>query len=192
MMRTTLFPALLLALPLGLVACKGDTVVKIDPQTKTDLDNCTAEQKKLKDQIAQLQEENAKLMTNKATAEIVVTIENEILKVKPGQPGQVRPIDDKQTVAASQEFIDLVRKSRGSIQKCYEQALKKTTGLQSKTITLTISANFTPKGEYQAARFAPSLGDTFDNCMSAIAKKWTLKERSPVMSFSAPVSLTPS
>lgn len=189
MMRTTLA---FLLLGLGLVACKGDTVVKIDPQTKTDLDNCVAEQKKLKDQISQLQEENTKLLTNKSTSEVVVTIEGEALKVKPGLPGQVRPIDDKQAAAASQEFIDLVRKSRGSIQKCYEQALKKTTGLQQRTITLTVSANFTPKGEYQNARFSPSLGDTFDSCMSAIAKKWTLTERSPAMSFVTQVSLTPS
>jgi hypothetical protein len=173
-------------------ACKGDTVVKIDPQTKKDLDDCAANTKNDKALIASLQEENAKLQTKQTTAEILVTIEGANFTVKPGKPGDVRPVDDKVAAAASKEFIDVVRKSRGAIQKCYEQALKKTTGLQTKTITLTVSASFATSGAYQTAKFAPSLGDTFDNCIRAVATNWKLPQNSPAMTFQTQVSLTPS
>ncbi|MEO8701665.1 MAG: hypothetical protein ABI867_16585 [Kofleriaceae bacterium] len=172
--------------------CKGDTVVKVDPQTKKDLDDCVANSKNDKALIASLQEENAKLQTKQTSSEILVTIEGTALTVKPGKPGDVRPLDDKAAAAASKEFIDVVRKSRGAIQKCYEQALKKTTGLQTKTITLTVSASFAGSGAYQNSKFAPSLGDTFDNCMQAVATKWTLPQNSPAMTFQTQVSLTPS
>jgi len=173
-------------------ACKGDTVVKIDPQTKTELDNCLEDNKAKKALITSLQEENTRLQTKQTGSEIVVTIEGNALTVKPGKPGEVRPIDDKAAAAASTQFLDVVRKSRGAIQKCYEQALKKTTGLQTKTVTLTVSASFAQSGAYQNAKFAPSLGDTFDNCIRAVATKWTLPQNSPAMTFQTQVSLTPS
>lgn len=193
MMRTThlaVFGAV------ALVACKGETVVKIDPATQTSLDNCKKdfdEQKKL---IATLQEQNTQLQGKQPVAgELVVTIEGDILKIKPSQGGGTPvgpPPDNKAALAASTEFLNVVRKSRGAIQKCYEQALKKTTGLQSKTVTLTVSASFSQQGAYKNANFSPSLGDTFDTCIRAVASKWVLPQNSPAMTFQAQVSLTPS
>ncbi len=177
---------------LGSTGCKGDTVTKPDPATQTALDACL-EAKKEKDKlIASLQEENTRLQTKQTSAEIVVTIEGNALTVKPGKPGEVRPIDDAAAATASKEFIDVVRKSRGAIQKCYEQALKKTTGLQTKTVTLTVSASFANSGSYKNASFSPSLGDTFDTCIRAVAAKWVLPVNSPAMTFQTQVSLTPS
>jgi hypothetical protein len=188
------FVTSLVALALGTGAgCKGDTVIKPDPQTQAELERCLklkAEQEKLiKDEEA----ENARLMREKGTAaEIVVSIEGNLLTVKPGGPGEVRPIDDKAVGEASKEFFNVVAKSRGAIQKCYEQALKKNTGLQAKTVTLSVSASFSSSGQFKSSNFAPSLGDTFDNCIRTVASKWTLPTTSPAMTFKAQVSLTPS
>jgi len=99
---------------------------------------------------------------------------------------------DEATAAASQEFLDLVAKSRGAIQKCYTLALKKRSDLQARTITLTVSATFAQSGAYHDASFSPSLGDVFDSCMKTLAAKWALPANSPAMTFRAPVSLTPS
>jgi hypothetical protein len=132
-------------------------------------------------------------MRDKGTIpEIVVSIEGNLLTVKPGGPGEVRPIDDKAVGEASKEFFNVVAKSRSAIQKCYEQALKKNTGLQAKTVTLSVSASFSSSGQFKSSNFAPSLGDTFDNCIRTVASKWTLPTSSPAMTFKAQVSLTPS
>jgi hypothetical protein len=176
---------------LALGACKGETVVKADPQTAQDLDACKKNLDEKDKRIAALQDENSALM-RKGGSEIVVSIEGNALTVRPGKPGEVRPIDDKATAAASKEFLNVVAKSRGAIQKCYEQALKKNTGLQAKTVTLTVSASFSQQGAYQSSNFAPSLGDTFDACIKTVASHWVLPTNSPAMTFKAQVSLTPS
>jgi len=178
---------------LGLGACKGETVTKPDPQTQQDLDACKknmAEKDKL---IKDIEEENARLMRGSGSgSEIVVSIEGNALTVRPGKPGEVRPIDDRAAAAASKEFLDVVAKSRGAIQKCYEQALKKNTGLQARTVTLTVSASFSQAGAYRTSSFAPSLGATFDDCIQNVARRWVLPTSSPAMTFKAQVSLTPS
>jgi hypothetical protein len=184
--------AVLLVLATG-SGCKGDTVVKTDPQAKDDLERCAKDKAEKDKLIKAVEDENARLMREKSTgAEIVVSIEGNLLTVKPGAPGEVRPIDDKAVSEASKEFFSVVAKSRGAIQKCYEQALKKNTGLQARTVTLSVSASFATSGQFKSSNFAPSLGDTFDNCIRTVASKWTLSTTSPAMTFKAQVSLTPS
>jgi hypothetical protein len=186
--------AILLPTMLAL-GCKGETVAKDNPDTIRDLDICRKTLEESKKLAQALQDENARLMRGSGTGnEIVVAIEGNMMTVRPAKPGETRPIDDKVVAAASKEFEDLVHKSRGAIQKCYEQVLKKDTALQARTVTLTVSATFTGQGAYQNSSFhaTQNLGDTFDNCMKTIAQKWALPQNSQTMTFKAQVSLTPS
>ena len=176
----------------AMLGCKGETVVKDNPDTVRDLDSCKKNLDEKNKLVQALQDENASLMRGGGPNEIVVAIEGNALTVRPGKPGTTPPIDDKVAAAASKEFLNVVEKSRGAIQKCYEQALKKNTGIQAKTITLTVSASFNAQGAYQTSAFSPSLGDTFDNCIKTVASKWALPQNSPAMTFKASVSLTPS
>lgn len=191
MSRNTIMILLSSALVIG---CKGETVVKPDPETERELDICKKTLEENKKLAQALQDENARLMRGSEGSEIVVALEGNLFTVRPGKPGQTRPIDDKVVAAASKEFYDLVAKSRGSIQKCYEQVLKKDTNLQARTVTLTVQATFTGQGAYQSSSFhaSQSLGDTFDSCMKQIASKWTLPTNAQTMTFKAQVSLTPS
>lgn len=195
MTRSPFVVSLIPLLPLALVVvvgCKGEKVIEPDPQTKAELEQCMRDKAEKDKLIKAVETESARLMREKATgAEIVVSIEGNALTVRPGQPGETRPLDDKAIGAASQEFLNVVARSRGAIQKCYEQALKKNTGLQARTVTLSVSASFA-SGQYKNANFAPSLGDTFDACIRTVASKWTLPQSSPAMTFKAQVSLTPS
>jgi hypothetical protein len=173
--------------------CKGETIIKPDPQTQSDLDQCKKNMEEKDKLIKAEEEENAMLRRGQGSgAEIVVSIEGNALTVRPGAPGVVRPIDDKAAAAASKEFLDVVARSRGAIQKCYEQALKKNTGLQARTVTLTVSASFAQSGAYRDSQFTPSIDPTFDMCIKTVASKWALPTNSPAMSFKAQVSLTPS
>jgi hypothetical protein len=176
----------------ALAGCKGETVTKPDPQTAQDLQNCKQNGAEKDKAIQALQDENAELMKKQSGGEIVVTIEGNALKVQPYKGPGTPPVDEKVAAQASTEFINMVAKSRGAIQKCYEQALKKNTGLQARTVPLTVSASFTSNGAYRDSSFAPSLGDTFDNCIKTVASHWQLPTNSPAMTFRATVTLTPS
>jgi hypothetical protein len=194
MTRTSIATTLIVLVTLGTVAgCKGDRVIQPDPKTQADLDQCLKD-KAEKDKLIKAEEdENAALMREKGSGkEIVVALEGNLMTVKPGAPGEVRPIDDKVVGEAAKQFQNVVERSRGAIQKCYEQALKKNTGLQARTVSLAVSASFSSTGSYQTSSFAPSLGDAFDNCIKTVATKWALPTNSPAMTFKATVSLTPS
>ena len=193
MTRTSIATTLTVLVTLGTVAgCKGDKVIQPDPKTQAELERCLKE-KADKDKLIKAEEdENAALMREKSSGkEIVVAIEGNLMTVKPGAPGEVRPIDDKVVGEAAKQFQNVVERSRGAIQKCYEQALKKDTGLQARTVTLSVSASFT-SGQFKGSNFAPSLGDAFDACIRTVASKWTLPPSAPAMTFKAQVSLTPS
>ena len=190
MTRSTTVILVSTALVLG---CKGETVVKDNPDTLNALDICKKTLDEKNKLVAAIQDENARLMRGTgAGGEIIVAIEGNALTVRPGKPGEVHAIDDKQAAVASKEFLDVVAKSRGAIQKCYEQALKKQPNLQAKTVTLTVSASFSTAGSFQNSSFSPSLGDSFDSCIKTVASKWALPTNSPAMTFKAQVSLTPS
>jgi hypothetical protein len=193
MTRTSIATTLTVLVTLGTVAgCKGDKVIQPDPKTQAELDRCLKD-KADKDKLIKAEEdENAALMREKSSGkEIVVAIEGNLMTVKPGAPGEVRPIDDKVVGEAAKQFQNVVERSRGAIQKCYEQALKKDTGLQARTVTLSVSASFT-SGQFKGSNFAPSLGDAFDACIRTVASKWTLPPSAPAMTFKAQFSLTPS
>ena len=193
MTRTSIATTLTVLVTLGTVAgCKGDKVIQPDPKTQADLDQCLKDKAEKEKLIKSEEDENAALMREKSSGkEIVVAIEGNLLTVKPGAPGEVRPIDDKVVGEAAKQFQNVVERSRGAIQKCYEQALKKDTGLQARTVTLSVSASFT-SGQFKGSNFAPSLGDAFDACIRTVASKWTLPPSAPAMTFKAQVSLTPS
>ncbi len=177
-----------------LCACKGETKTVPDPQTLADLDACRKNGDE-KDKLIKAMQDEADLARKAAGSggEITVVIEGNALTVKPGVQGAAPPpVDPKIAAAASKEFLDLVAKSRGGIQKCYEQALKKNTGLQAKTVTLTVTASFGNSGAYKDSSFSPMIDSTFDTCMKTIAGKWVLPTNSPAMNFKAQVSLTPS
>lgn len=185
-------------LGLGLSAgCKGKTKYQDTKETTEKLASLETQLKDKDTYIQKLRDENAELQRGGVVSdsEWLFTIEGDalVLKAKPSGGGGPA-IDDATATAMSNQFLDLVSKSRGSIQKCYEQALKKDSNLQSKTVTLTVSATFSNQGAYQSSSFNASanLGDVFDNCMKQIAQKWALPQNSPAMTFKAQVSLTPS
>lgn len=180
-------------LAVGLAGCKGETTFKDNPDTLGKLDNCTKAQGEKDKLIKDYEAEIARLQRDAKTAgEISIAFENDVLTVKAPRPGTAPPIDEKQAAAASKQFIDLVQRSRGSIQRCYVQALKKDSSLQARTITLTVVASFADSGALRSTSFSPSLGGEFDGCMTTVASKWSMPTNTPAMSFRAPVSLTPS
>ncbi|HUQ07655.1 MAG TPA: hypothetical protein VM261_34410 [Kofleriaceae bacterium] len=176
-------------------ACKSPPA-KDKPETLAKLSDCESKVAALADKdrlIQQYEAEIARLKLEGGAQEFVFTIEGDALAVKKRPQGAGGPpVDDKTAAAMSQNFIDVVNKSRGAIQKCYEQALKKNTGLQAKTITLIVSASFASSGAYARSTFRPPLGDAFDGCMKGVATRWKLPAASQGMTFQATVSLSPS
>jgi hypothetical protein len=181
----------------ALAACKGETVYKDKQDTIDQLAALKKQHDADADTIKGLNDQVAACKLGQAQpgtpGDVVVTIEGDMVKIKPGhgQP-QGASVDDATTAKESQAFLDMVKGSRGAIQKCYEQALKKNSGLQARTISLKLSASFKASGEYANSDFNPSLGDVFDGCMHTVAARWKMPSAPAGMTFQASFSLTPS
>jgi len=192
-------PSLAIGVALVLLAggagCKGSTTVKDNPETLKRLDDLST---KLKDKDAYIKTLEADVAACKLAGananEFVVTIQGDALEVKARPTGSGGPsVSDAVAVELSQKFIELVRKSRGQIQKCYEQALKKNASLQARTISLTVTARYGATGDVTKSSFRPdSLGSAFDACMQGVAKSWKLPAEASGMSFQSTVTLSPS
>lgn len=194
-MSISRLPVILTAAAVLAAGCSGKTEVRDNPDTLAKLKSCETERdnkasliKQYEDQIAQLQR------ATPAGGEILVTIEGTALSVKPHTGGGTgpAPIDDATAAKQSQAFLDLVSRSRGAIQKCYEQALKKNSALQARSISLKLSASFSAAGDFARSSFNPSLGDVFDTCMRTVAGKWKMPAAPAPMTFQANVSLSPT
>lgn len=187
--------ATLLALVASVAACKSPAP-KDKPETIARLTDCEERLAKLAEKdklIATYEGEIARLKLESGGQEFRLAIEGDALVVKARPQGSGgAPIDDKLAAELSSKFIDVVNKSRGSIQKCYEQALKKNDSLQARTISLKVSASFSAAGEYVRASFSPPLGDVFDACIKNVAARWKLPPASQGMTFQATVSLSPT
>jgi hypothetical protein len=197
MTRRLLVPALALALIAALAACKGKTTYKDKPETVEAL-------KKLQGQVdadKQLLDAQTQRLADcelaKTTGdEVTITLAGDEIKISgKGPNAQANPDDgagDAKDAELFAAFLNLVEKSKGSIKKCYQNALKKDARLQAKTIPIKLSASFAASGKITKSNFTPSISETFDGCMRSMASTWKLPAAPKATSFTAPISLTPT
>lgn len=186
-------PSLAVALVLAAAACKGETTYKDTPETVTKLGNLQKSITEKDKLIGDLEARVASLERGGGgvPGEIVLTIEGDALKIVAGGRGGKPMLDDAASMALGQKFLDILQRSRGAIQKCYEGALKKNNALQGRTISLKITASFAASGAFQSVSFN-GLGDPFDPCLRAVAAKWTLPAGAAPQRVQGSVSLTPT
>ncbi len=201
-LRARVVPRLMLIAALAVVAtaagCKK-TVTKDSEATLQKLKDLEAQLADKDTYIQKLRDENAELQRGgspvPADGEWVFTIEGDalVIKARPsGGGGGGGDVDDGTATKLSEQFITMVQRSRGSIQKCYEQALKKSTGLQARTVNLKVSASFSSSGAFSRVTFSPELPEIFDTCLRGVAGKWKMAGVPQVMTFQASVKLTPT
>src|SRR6266545_1233625 len=137
------FTALSLAAALG--ACKGKTTYKDDPETAKKLTDCENNLKEKQTYIATLE----KRLADGGDSTVVVNIEGEAMKISGKGPhertaGESGGPEDAKLYDA---FVAALRRSRGSIQKCYQNALKNNATLQARSVTLNIEVSYRTTGQ---------------------------------------------
>jgi hypothetical protein len=193
MQRSSLTLASLLVLGLGLApACKGKSEVRPDPQTVKERDDCTKALEDKKTYIASLEKQLADQQLAGAGT-VLVTIQGEAMQISGKGPheqaGESKgSADDAKLYEA---FVDSLKKSKGSIQKCYQAALKNNTALQARTVTLNIQVDYKTSGEVAKSAFEPRISEGFDQCMDSVAKRWNLPAMPRGVTFAYRQTLTP-
>jgi len=194
-MNRWLVVALGAAFAASLWACGKKEVKVPDPQTEADLVACRDKVGDQDELRSLLEKEIADLKLGSTTGdEVIVTIEGDIVTIKAGKgkgPNQGEPKGNAKDEALYDQFIARVKSSRGAIKKCYQNALKKDSKLQARTVSLNIQVNYLTSGKMSSATFNPRISPNFDTCMGSIAGRWTLPAAPRKVAFQTKMMLTP-
>ena len=188
--------AALAALAVAAVGCKGETKYRDNPETVTELQKCQNLANEKQKFITTLEGELAKLK-EKGGDEVVINISGDgTLKVSGGAgPTRASHPEDPAGNAADMDlykaFLAKVNGSKGSIKKCYQNALKKDSSLQANDIVLHITVKYHASGKVADVNFDKGISDTFTGCMEAVAGTWKLPSAPRAYTFKTPVTLTP-
>ncbi len=183
------------------VSCKGDTVYKDRQQT---LDKLAQTEKALEDRddtIKKLSATVTELRENGGEG-VVIKMEGPQAKGEPGAiieilgrgphgSGSRDPKGNAKDTELYKAFIAKVKGSRGSIKKCYENALKKRTDLQNRSIMVAISVDYRTTGAVSGAHVQPHVTPGFDRCVRTVAQRWKLPAMPKVATFNYSQKLTP-
>lgn len=181
-----------LALALSVAACKGKETVKADPQTLKDKEDCLKALEDKKTYIASLEKQIADLQLAGSSG-VLVTIQGEAMQISGKGPHQQagEPAGSADDAKLYEAFVASLKKSRGSIQKCYQAALKNNTQLQARTVTLNIQVDYKTSGSVAKSGFEPKISEGFDQCMEAVARRWDLPAMPRSVTFAYRQTLTP-
>lgn len=192
-MNRTLVASTLVAL-LVAPGCKGETVVKDNPETTNKLNACESNLKEKEEYIKSLEARVTELEGGEGN--VVVNIEGEAMEITAG--GDKGPHARSGTPKGSakdaelyESFVKSLKRSRGAIKKCYQGALKKNTAIQARTITLDIAVDYKTSGAVSSATFNPRISSQFNSCMRTVADKWKLPAMPRAVSFNYKQTLTP-
>ena len=182
----------LISLCIALCACKGETKIQDSPETLRDLDDCRKNRTEKDKYIKQLEERLAEHQLKEANEELIVTIEGNNITLK-GKDGSSPPSTGGRAPKREHitSFVKQVQASRGLMQRCYQNVLKKDSSLQARPVNMNIQVRFTATGKVGRATFRPSISNSFAQCMSAVAKKWQVPGAPSGVVFQQPITLTP-
>ena len=175
------------------VGCKGEPQIQPDPETLKQLEACQQLAGQKDDYIKDLEKRLAELEMNGGGDAVVVNIEGEAMKITGKGPNRRagKPRGETDGTKLYEAFVASLKRSRGGIQKCYQNALKKNSSLQARTVTLKINVNYRVNGAVKSATFNPRISSEFDQCMGGITKRWTLPAMARAVTFNYKQTLTP-
>lgn len=193
--------ALTIGLPLAIAGCKGETKEVDRPETMTKLKLCE-DNLKAKVEYANSLNDRIDILEKSGTTTapagddgVVVTIEGEVMTITGGKSngpsGPKVPKGNAKDEELYAAFIKQVKRSRGSIKKCYQAALKKDSRLSTKTISLNIGVNYKTSGKVKSASFSPNVSAQFNSCMKGVANKWGIPAMPRSVTFNYKQTLTP-
>lgn len=179
--------------------CGTKTKIQENPETRENLNKCEANLKEKVAYINTLNERITALESGTNTPEegaVVVTIDGEVMKITAGKDkgpykGTGDPKGNANDADLYKAFVSQLKRSRGSIKKCYQHALKKNSALSARTVTLNIGVDYKTSGKVKNASFSPRVSEQFNQCMDGVAQKWTLPGMPRAVSFNYKQTLTP-
>ena len=182
-------------LALSTAGCKGEGKVKDSPETLRNLSDC---EKAKQDKDTYIKELEKRLADHalQGGEEVVITLEGAnltIAAVKGKGPNSGAKVEkgSAKDIELYEAFLRTVKRSRGQLKQCYQNALKKNSALQARSIPMAIEVKYRTDGKVALAQFSPRVSADFDRCMKNAASSWVLPKMPKPVTFRSKITLTP-
>ena len=180
--RGSAFSGMLLLVAVTVVGCNEKKCVD---KSKPELDKCTARSDELQTQINTLKRQLAQALANPGTIKVdpsVLMIDGKPIRVASGREGTI----------SQAQVVGTLRRNKGSLQPCYNRALKRNSSLHHRKLQLTLSMKVNPNGSPSGIQISPRYDAQMDDCMTKAIRRWKFPpfKGSPV-GIESPVTFTP-
>lgn len=178
------------------LGCRGEAKPKDTPETLQKLSDCDKAKQDKDAYIKDLEKRLADIELSGGGEEVVVTVTGDNLVIAgvkgkgPSGRAKIARGNAKDT-ELYEAFLKAVRMSRGKLKQCYQNALKKNSALQARSIPMAIRVQYRTDGKVSSAQFSPRVSADFDRCMKNVASGWTLPKMPKSVVFNSKITLTP-
>jgi hypothetical protein len=188
-MKRWLVGALLTALVTA-AGCKGETVYKDSAETISRMETCENKVEQQANYIKQLEGQVTELKAKATGDELFVTMEG-VLEIRSASGGSRKPPPDVDVTEQAKAFQNHVKLARGSVKRCYQNALKKDSSLTASIITVTVKVSYGKDGKVSRVGLSRPVSDVFSSCLKGVADDWKIPPAPKSLTFSQSFELTP-
>ena len=186
--RTSALLGVALLAVVSLSACGKKCQPCVD-KSKPELDKCSMRAEGLQKEVNTLKRQLAQALADPGSIKVdpsVLTIDGKPIKVAKGTAGgTLCKLNEKQVVST-------IAKSKGSLQPCYQRALKRDSSLHHRKIVLTLSLKVRASGAPTDISIKPTYNSTMNDCMRKAIRRWRFPAASAgICGVESPMTFTP-
>ena len=184
LVASSLHIGLVLSLVSTSVSCNQEPCVD---KSKPKLDECNASAESLQKEINSLKRQLAQAIANPGT----LKVDPSVLMID-GKSIAVAKAGTAEGTLSQDQVVATLRKSKASLQPCYNRALKRDSSLHHRPIRLTLSMKVHPSGSARSISLSPNYESQMTECMKRAIARWQFPpfKGSPV-GIESPVTFTP-
>jgi len=181
--QTTLALGACLALGAALGGCKDDSGEKWQAQLAT----CRTELDQQERQVNDLKRKLATAIANPGT----IKVDPSVLMID-GTPIKVPRAGTHEGSMSQQQVVATLRENKGSLQPCYNRALKRDSGLHHRKIKLNLTMKVRPSGAPADITIGPAYDLQMIDCMKKAIRRWKFPAFSGgAVEVESPMTFTP-
>ena len=162
-------------------ACKKDPCID---KSKPALDQCTARSEALQHEVNAIKRQLAQALANPGT----IQVDPSVLMID-GKP--IRALIREGTLSQD-EVVKTLKHEKGSLQACYNRALKRDSALHHRKIRVTLAMKVVPSGTPRSIRITPNYNAQMTDCMLKAIRRWSFPSfTGSAVGVESPMTFTP-
>ena len=156
-------------------------------KSKPALDQANVKIEKMQTEINNIKRQLAQALANPGT----ITVDPSVLMID-GEPIKVPKAGTPEGTLSQKQVMTTLGQNKGSLQPCYNRALKRDSSLHHRKIKLKLSMKVRTNGIPMSISISPNYNAQMTDCMQKAIKRWKFPNfRGSPVGIESPVTFTP-